>query len=178
MVSEKNQTSSPGRTDIPWQDERSWQELQLAISVMCSDLGEKDVRIREIAGQIRYGYQQLDNPMNLLCGSSCINCREICCQRATLWYDLPDLLFIYLISAKLPPKQISRVADGACCNLGSTGCVLPRWQRPFICSWYLCGAQQLELRSVPEGDHLKEQIGHLRESRKQLFAHCVEAVSP
>ncbi len=177
MVSVKVRASS-AQADIPWQGESSWQELRTAITAICAGLGEKEAEIREIAQQMQYGYRQLDEPMDVLCGRSCITCQEICCRRATLWYDLPDLLFIYLISAKLPPRQISRVSGGACCNLGTRGCLLPRWQRPFICSWYLCGAQQLELSSVPEGGQLKEQIECLRKSRKQLFAHCVEAVSP
>lgn len=163
---------------IPWADEQSWREAGIAVAALCSALGEREAAIRKIAGKISQCYQKLEDPMERLCGASCSSCQEVCCLRATLWYDLSDLLFIQLISAALPARQIYRLPTGACCNLGEAGCRLPRWRRPFICSWYLCGAQQAALRAVPERQRPTEHIEQLRELRKQLLAACVEAVTP
>lgn len=170
--------SSSERADIPWHDEASWQELQIAISAICSSLGEQETDIRRIAQQIRHHYQLLEQPMDVLCGRACTTCQEVCCLRATLWYDLSDLLFLYLISAELPAGQIHRLPGGVCCNLGQQGCMLPRWQRPFICSWYICGAQQNELQTLPDLAGVKETVEELRSLRKRLLAACLEAVTP
>lgn len=166
------------RTEIPWQDEGSWQELQLAIAAICSGLAGKETEVRKLARALHLGYQQLEQPMDQLCSRSCPSCQEVCCVRATLWYDLPDLLFIYLISAELPGGQIFRQPGGACCQLGTAGCVLPRWQRPFICSWYLCASQQTILQGLPEPAGIQATVERLRSLRKQLYRACVEAVSP
>lgn len=166
------------RAEIPWQDEGSWQELQEAIAAICSGLGDQEAEILELAGKIRLGYKQLEQPMNLLCGRTCPSCQDVCCIRATLWYDLPDLLFIFLSSGELPARQIFRLPGGACDQLGTAGCVLPRWRRPFICSWYLCASQQSMLPGVAEPAGIREIIAQVRSLRKQLYRSCVEAVSP
>lgn len=173
----RTQASAAG-ADIPWRDEAIWLELKTAVTAITASAGKHGSEIYEIADRIRHGYQQLEEPMELLCGRTCLSCREVCCRQATLWYDLQDLLFISLISGELPARQIDRLPDGACCNLGPEGCVLPRWQRPFICSWYICAQQRAGLQWLPETVQLEGRIERLKSLRKQLFAACVTAVCP
>ncbi len=76
-----------------------------------------------------------------LASRTCPVCDDICCNRATVWFDFRDLLFIYLNFGRFPACQITRALNGACSCLSPTGCTLERLHRPFLCTWYCCPDQ-------------------------------------
>ncbi len=84
--------------------------------------------------------------MDRLCAVTCPFCPDLCCRRATVWFDRADIILLHLAGHALPAAQVWRGQDGACGYLGTRGCRLPRASRPFICTWYLCSAQMLRLR--------------------------------
>lgn len=171
--------TSPSQNRIPWQGANVWSEVLLSVRHICESLGERKAHIRAIAQQIRLGYLALDGEMEKLCDETCANCREICCLQATVWYDLRDMLFLQLSSGTLPLQQISRKPDRSCANLGPEGCRVPRSERPFICTWYICRNQKEVLSVLSDGEpagNIHARIVEMQEARKLLEKECIEAV--
>lgn len=164
---------------IPWQKKSDWTEVQLSVRKICGRLGMQEERARELAQNIQGNYKLIDASMEELCAATCISCEAVCCSRATVWYDLRDLLFLYLVSREMPEQQVLRREGRSCANLGPAGCVIPRSKRPFICTWYICAVQKKVLESVPESKpavHPYQLIAEIQTARKLLESLCIAAV--
>jgi len=164
---------SRDHANIPWIHGLDWQTVSSSIPQTLPLSNGHQSKFVKLAGQISSHYQDLEAGLELLCSHACSLCEDICCQRATVWYDLKDLLYIYISSGALPERQIFRHNDGACCYLKSSGCAIDRSRRPFICTWYICHSQKekagessgLDLEGVLEKIHkvkdLRNQLGSL-----------------
>lgn len=132
-------------TEIPWQSPEAFQEAWFYLDTMDRRRPAVFEPVRGTAGRIRQLLSGLDREMERMCGLTCPGCRDNCCARATIWYDFRDLLFLKFAGLPLPALQIEKkVQAGAtvCMHLTPEGCALPRVERPFVCTWYICGAQQ------------------------------------
>jgi len=94
---------------------------------------------------IRQKYEAMSEPIENVCSHTCLYCEDICCKRATIWFDLKDLLYIYFGLNRFPVSQMIKKKGGtqekACCHFSEKGCTLERIDRPFVCIWYFCPAQ-------------------------------------
>lgn len=159
---------------IPWIHPVEWEEMLKHTQQVCEKLGDVRGEVMDYIDIIVTLYQELDVSLNSLCDSTCPECTDVCCTIATVWYDQRDILTYHLVTGKLPIKQVSRDGAGICCHLGDTGCMLPRLQRPFICTWYICKTQTAILRSEKDNPHIKiqEQIQMVKECRKKIEQLC------
>jgi hypothetical protein len=85
---------------------------------------------------------KLDKLMEGLCKRTCPDCLGVCCQARNIYYDFSDLLYIHLSQTPIPSRQTRRGPEEPCHYLTSMGCSIPRPQRPFICSWFICSDQE------------------------------------
>jgi hypothetical protein len=163
---------------IPWQDRQEWSQVIESITTAVAGLGGEVEHLREIARQIEDWYAELEDLLDNLGAITCCNCTTICCTMATVWYDLRDLLFLYLANNRLPPLQITRNADRTCVHLTPHGCCLNRRERPFICTWYICAAQKdaLMRKQHGAGKEIFAFIAKLKSARKELENRFVDAV--
>lgn len=164
-VAEKNEM-------IPWAAKEVWGQVVLSLEKTIAAMGQETAGIRRQAEQICQGYGELDTVLERVCLESCPTCTDVCCTRATVWYDLPDLLVIYLNTGTLPKRQIYRHPDHSCCNLTPAGCRLSRSDRPFICTWYICPDQQKILRRMTSRSGKELTVFHtisaIKTARKEL----------
>jgi hypothetical protein len=146
-------------TFIPWQDGKEWQALTLFFDTIKKVNHVAFEPLYQRAEAIRKLFKTLSQPMDDLCAVTCINCRDICCKKATIWFDFKDLLYLYFAFGRLPGSQIFKTGDSTdhrqCCNFSTTGCLLSRLERPFVCTWYLCPDQKKVLMS---GDDVKGEV--------------------
>jgi len=163
---------------IPWQDRQEWSQVVESITTAIAGLGGEKESLREIAKQIEDCYAELDGLLDSLGAITCCSCTTICCTVATIWYDLRDLLFLYLTDNRLPRQQITRNADRTCVHLTPQGCYLNRRERPFICTWYICAAQKAALMRQQNGagKEIFAFIAQLKTARKELENRFVDAV--
>ncbi len=163
---------------IPWQDRHEWSQVVMSISTAVAGLGGEVEQMREISRRIEKWYAELDDRLDSLVALTCCNCTTICCMVATVWYDLKDLLFLYLVDNQLPRQQITRNADRTCVHLTPQGCCLNRRERPFICTWYICAAQKDALMQQQNGaeKEIFTYIDLLKTARKELENRFVDAV--
>jgi hypothetical protein len=68
----------------------------------------------------------------------CPDCRDVCCkQRHGIMNDM-DRGFVSALGEPFPREDPARPLDGPCQFMGSRGCNIPRWQRPWRCTSYFC----------------------------------------
>lgn len=137
--------------ELPWQTLVEWKQIQLSFKAVSdrhtskSGSDEKIFQIKQLAGKIRKEYHFLSAPINQICDITCKQCHDICCLKATIWYDFKDLLYLYFGQERFPESQIYKIKTGeqaGCCNLAATGCFRTRFERPFVCTWYFCAEQK------------------------------------
>ena len=164
--------------------EEAWNQVVLSISKTISALSahsefqSETANLRALAQQIVQRYAEIETVLERACHTSCPTCTDVCCSRATVWYDLKDLLTIYLSTGALPLRQIYRRPDHSCCNLTSSGCRLIRAERPFICTWYICPDQNKVLEDLPggnEGLDVFRALDEIKIARKDLEQAYVDA---
>ncbi|MCD4677232.1 MAG: hypothetical protein K8S18_14745 [Desulfobacula sp.] len=135
-----------GHTNIPWCSAEEWNQVVMSIKTIDMRNRDRLQNIYEMAAKIRQKFDEISEPIETLCSLTCVDCEDICCVRATIWFDLKDLLFIYFGLNRFPEAQIVKKKDGnrekACCYFSEKGCTLERVERPFICTWYFCPAQK------------------------------------
>jgi len=137
-------------------------------------------RLQSLARSIAVKIESLDCVLEQLCRQSCRHCIDVCCLRATIWYDFRDLLFYRLHTGGLPLQKIVKDGAGACIHLSTEGCRLPRCQRPFVCTWYICPTQKEAMRRLPDicaGPDLVAVIRQIQDERKML-GECYMSTDP
>lgn len=160
----------PETMDLPpWRDQSSWAQVISFFKFSCREKILKEPVW--YAGQIAQRMAIIDELFGDLCRQTCPGCKESCCHRATIWYDFNDLLFCYLYRDDLPLQQIVKKRGEACPLLTPAGCSLPRLERPFICTWYVCPAQTTIIEQYGSTDPVRKIYSTLREmqSARQLL---------
>ncbi|MDC3237286.1 hypothetical protein OAT93_00985 [bacterium] len=134
---------------IPWQTDEEWNQVLLSLQAIESKGKKRLTKLFGTAKKIQKNFEMMSESMEKLCSYTCINCEDICCLRATIWFDFKDLLYIYFATGRFPESQIKKVPlknkIRACNFFTKKGCILPRIERPFVCTWYLCPAQKKHL---------------------------------
>jgi len=161
---------------VPWIHPVKWEEILPYTEEMCEKLGDKRGEVMDHVDTIVALYQDLDIALSSLCDATCPTCTDVCCTVATVWYDQKDILTYHLAIGSLPERQVSRDDAGICCHLGDKGCRLPRLERPFICTWYICKSQTAILRR--EDDNLykdiQDHIQQIKKARKNIEFLCLQ----
>lgn len=155
----------------PWNLAEDWDQVYLTVDQMLKVKPDLCQSLFATASEITNAYERLDKPIQMICESTCINCRDICCIRASIWFDFKDLLYLYFGLSRFPEHQIHKKeirSDSGltekkifgCCHLTSKGCGLPRQKRPFVCTWYFC---------PPQVEILNDHANHLKQIVKPVI---------
>ena len=82
--------------------------------------------------------------------SVCTTCNSVCCINRHSRHDRSDIIFLTALGMEVPEDLSGRDETAPCRFLGSSGCVLERFRRPYRCTWYFC---------TPLLDHIAETAG-------------------
>lgn len=167
------------RSPIPWIHGLDWEQVVGVITASTEKIGSAREDLFNIAREITSVYYRVNPELEYLADLTCSACVDVCCTRATVWYDLKDLLYLYFSAGFLPTGQIYRTEDEVCCHLTTTGCELPRLQRPFICSWYICSKQKEKVSVDQDGQRkLFSEIEKIKDLRKSLETSFIDLTCP
>jgi hypothetical protein len=104
--------------------------------------------LRETAREAKAAYEEVSSFLERHTSALCPSCENVCCIDRHCSYGKDDRLFLRALGNR-PPDDEPRVKDTDPCRfLTPLGCRLPRWRRPFRCTWYFCGRL---LEAMPEG---------------------------
>ncbi len=68
----------------------------------------------------------------------CPTCADACCKQKHGVFRERDLVYLNVLGRDVPVSDKSKPPEGPCQFLNPAGCILPRWLRPFKCTWYFC----------------------------------------
>ena len=68
----------------------------------------------------------------------CPSCPSVCCVNRHSYYDKDDMVFIHALGLKGNGCKADSEDSEPCRFLQEDGCSLPRYMRPFRCTWYFC----------------------------------------
>lgn len=154
----------------PWASRAAWQAINEAMAFALERRRHMLTELSAWARRIHGRVEALGPLMDALCEATCASCYDNCCNRATVWFDFKDLLCLHLGDISLPPGQLIS-ASGRPCRYGSlSGCTLPRAGRPFVCTWFICGAQKrvLDRCAVSRKAFLRNSLTALKKGREHL----------
>ncbi len=164
---------------IPWRDPDAWTRAVDALEHLVRTREASLLAARALAVETQAGLERVFPLLDALCRETCSRCPAPCCLHAAVYADFRDLLFFSLTGTKPPETQLRRSIGDTCRFLSNRGCRLPRLQRPWICTWYLCADQQALLDSWPDGPRqdLREGLERIRGGRKRMEEAFLVAVT-
>jgi hypothetical protein len=163
--------------EVPWNTPFLWQEANASL--------RRAIRRNRhrLAAPVRLAYEQRDRLMSIfplmdtLCRQTCPACGDICCQRAWVWADFKDLLFLHLSGIPILERQLLGRRGEHCCYFGPGGCRLERLQRPFVCTRYFCPAQTRLLRRRPgEHERLSTALQNIKVGRQAMEDQFIQTM--
>lgn len=164
----------------PWRNPQLWAAAAGTLAYLMHRHSKQLDQAKETAGRINSLLSSADDLLDRLGQKTCARCCAPCCRVADVSYDFRDLLFIHLTGQDTPPGQPRRSSGETCRYLGAAGCLIPRLQRPWICTWYICADQKMYLedhQEIPSDLLLPAiaDIGVLRKKMENLFIAAVAA---
>ena len=155
---------------VPWSTPPLWQAANQTIAHTIRSCRGALQPLVDLAGRIRERILAVDAYLEALCRRTCPQCPDNCCQRAHVYFDFKDLLYLHLGGVRPPESQTLKKKQAVCRYLTVTGCLLPRIQRPFICTWYICPDQRrhLERMAPSTAQFLHNSLTALKTGRHQL----------
>ncbi|MGD8493782.1 MAG: hypothetical protein PVI38_03845 [Desulfobacterales bacterium] len=175
----ESKIDQPSESGIPWASRQSWRAAHQAVAYHLrrypSDLKPLNDRAQALESCLKAVFPILDK----LCAASCPWCPEPCCLKASVWFDFKDLLFLHFGQLSIPPCQPKANLKNPCCYLGNKGCRLPRINRPWICTWYLCPTQTAIFRKdYPiESESLRQAYSQIKSERHLLEREYIRIIS-
>jgi hypothetical protein len=141
--------------NISWRDTDEW---DAALRIVTDIFSVDSVAINEArrsAERVRELMKAVDPFIQKQTAIACPHCVSVCCIDRHGSYDLHDLVYAFCLDLPIPRYESHRKETDPCQFLASTGCRLPRHERPFRCTWYVCEAliahmQTLSARQVRE----------------------------
>ncbi len=106
----------------------------------------------------------------------CPDCTDVCCKQKHGMLREQDIAYLAALGVDAPVHDPAVPLDGPCQFLGPIGCVKPRWQRAWKCTWYFCESL---IKAMDEGPQqtarrIIEMTERMIEVRKQLEKHLHE----
>jgi hypothetical protein len=163
----------------PWRKDRLWQAANQTLAYLLHCRHSHLSVAEELAGRIASLMTSIDGLLDRLGTETCARCLSPCCLTADVSYDFRDLLFLHLTQQKTPTGQ-PRLKNGDVCRyLEAGGCRIPRRQRPWICTWYICPVQKMVVKGLAHADavYLQSAIVQIGELRKQTEDRFISAVT-
>lgn len=162
----------------PWADSHEWRELHTSLQFWLQRRRDRLRKAAATATMLQAVLSDLDAMMAVLSEATCPECEHPCCRVARVWFDFRDAVYLHLTDLPLPLSQIRRSREAPCPHLAASGCRIPRPARPFICTWYLCGAQRevLGRSPAPFQARLADRLVLAGSLRKEMAARFVDAL--
>lgn len=163
----------------PWGAKALWEEAGDSINYLVNIHKDRLTMAFNQAEQVKGHLKSLFHLLDELCFITCPWCPEPCCLRATIWMDFKDLLFFCLADEKIPPTQLIQQPADTCRYLGKRGCILPRIKRPWVCTLYLCPAQNRILRRSSSGvqEKFSQAVLAIKTGRRRIEDEFIRITS-
>ncbi len=109
-------------------------------------------QVTEKAQEYKKAFDALDPLIQYHTSRVCPYCGMVCCANKHGFPAFEDLVGILAMGLDLPEYRFDVNENDMCQFMGPEGCLLPRHQRPYRCTWYFCDPLLIQLEIGPP-DH-------------------------
>ena len=104
----------------------------------------------------------------------CPSCESVCCIDRHGTYEPEDLVLLQSLGLEPHHERQKENDTGPCRFLSANGCGLPRWQRPFRCTWYFCTCllDAMPLKNPKEYREFVGALDRLVNLRNTIIQKC------
>ena len=126
--------------------------------------------------EFKNAFKQIDPFIQRYTAETCPLCGNVCCANRHGFPEYADIVGFLAMGLDIPVYDLD-VDEGALCQfIGEKGCILPRPQRPYRCTWYFCDPLlvQIDLGPIKEYRHFISCVQELSARRGSLLNTFVE----
>ena len=106
-------------------------------------------QVFELGRRLKETFIELDPLIEELTAKICPYCGNVCCANRHGFPEYADIIAIMAMKEEVPHYDLDVDERAICQFLTGTGCVLPRFRRPYRCTWYFCDPMLLEVDMGP-----------------------------
>lgn len=135
--------------DVSWRDREQWHRALEMFSGLFHTDSSHHAAARQAAGRVRELIDAVDPFIQKQTAVICPHCTHVCCTDRHGSFDLHDLAYAFCLNLPIPHYDHHRKATDPCQFLTAAGCRLPRHERPFRCTWYVCETLIQHMQTLP-----------------------------
>ena len=167
------------RLSPPWRTTASWDEANRIIRALVERQASRLGYAGSLASSVYLGLEIGFGFLDELCLETCPHCPDPCCLSASPWFDYRDLVFLHLNHMDIPPRQPVSTWKATCCYIRPRGCTLDRFNRPWICTWYMCAVQTANLRNrrIGQWKELSRIFSEMKARRKEMEDEFIRVIT-
>ncbi len=111
---------------------------------------------------LRAAFDKLDPLIQSYTAKVCPYCGTVCCANKFGFPEFADVVCFLAMDLDIPRYDLDVDEEAICQFIGEKGCVLPRIQRPYRCTWYFCDPLLVQLEIGP-ARHYRSFVADLQE---------------
>lgn len=122
--------------------------------------------------QFRQAYAIMDPLIQTYTAEVCPYCGTVCCCNRHGFPEFADIVAIIAMKGNIPQYDFAVDHNALCQFIGEKGCVLPRTERPYRCTWYFCEPLllQIELDTAKKYREFIQDVQYLAHARAELMS--------
>jgi len=131
-----------------------WKKIEFLkefFSVHRDKLGE----VTEKALLMQKCFEDFDPFIQYYTSRVCPYCGTVCCANKFGFPEFADIVTFLSLGLSIPPYDLDVDGEAICQFIGEKGCVLPRIQRPYRCTWYFCDPLMVQIDVGPAKHYRK-----------------------
>ncbi len=118
--------------------------------------------VRKKAALFRKAFNKLDPFIQRYTAKVCPYCGTVCCANKHGFPEFADVAGFLAMGLEVPSYNLEVDEADICQFIGPSGCILPRPQRPYRCTWYFCEPLLLQIEIGP-ARHYRNFIADVQE---------------
>ncbi len=132
--------------------EAFWQEID-RIKAFFAKNEEALAPVFQKAPAFKAAFDKLDPLIQSYTAKVCPYCGTVCCANKFGFPEFGDVVGFLALGLEIPNYNLDVDEEDICQFIGEKGCVLPRPQRPYRCTWYFCDPLLVQLEIGPARDY-------------------------
>ncbi len=125
----------------------------------------------EKAQAMKQCYDDFDPFIQHYTSKVCPYCGTVCCANKFGFPEFADIVSFLSLDLSIPEYDLDVDEEAICQFIGEKGCILPRIQRPYRCTWYFCDPLMLQIDIGPAKQYRKfiQDVQDLSRTRGDLM---------
>ncbi len=119
------------------------------------------IKVIEKVPALKAAFAKLDPLIQSYTAKVCPYCGTVCCANKFGFPEFADVVGFLAMGLEIPNYDLDVDEEAICQFIGEKGCVLPRIQRPYRCTWYFCDPLLVQLEIGP-ARHYRDFIADLQ----------------